>query len=144
MKIPFILLSENSGTPMTGQASNIEISISKDGGQFAPSANAAEEFSPGYYSIELTEDELSVEQFAVIEIVCPDAQLVVKQWTPDSGGTADKDAIAEAVWTRKPRQLTSDAHEIIVPETSDVHNIIEPNRILKVTSEVNLTIEPNN
>lgn len=132
MKIPFVLLSENSGTPITGQAANIEISISKDGGQFAPSTNAAEEFSPGYYSIELTEDELTVEQFAIVEIACPGAQLVVKQWTPDSGGTADKDAIAEAVWKRTPRQLTSDAHDII-----------EPNSVLSVTSAVKLTIEPN-
>ena len=131
-QIPFLLISEIDGSLLEGQMENVAIRISKDGGDFRVATNNAEEFDEGYYCIELTDEELDVEQFAVIKIVCPGAQLVVKQWTPDSGGTADKEAIAEAVWNHKRRTLTSEAHEII-----------EPNSVLSVTSAVKLTIEPN-
>lgn len=132
MKIPFILLSETDGSPLTGKSADIDIRISKDCGEFSMSANTAEEFSPGYYSIELTEDELTVEQFAIVEIACPGAQLIVKQWMPETGSSDNAQAIAKTVWNYKLRQLTSDASDII-----------EPNTTLSVTSAVKLTIEPN-
>lgn len=117
MKLPFILLSDSDGTPVVGASENITVRINKDGGDFCDATNNAEEFDEGYYCIELTDEELVVDDFAIIEISCPGAQRVVKKWTPDSGGTADKEAIAEAVWDHKRRTLTSEAHEIIEPNS---------------------------
>lgn len=113
-KIPFILLSESDGSPVVGASENIIVRINKDGEGFNTATNAAEEFSPGYYSIELTDSELKCEQFVVVEISCTGAQQRVFSYTPE-GIEADAQAIASAVWKHRIRKLTTEVTEIIEP-----------------------------
>lgn len=91
--IPFMLFSSTDGTFLTEQAENITVRISKDGTEFVTVEAVPTEFSAGYYLIAVEESLLDVEQFALIEISCPGAQLVVKQWSPEQiqTGTATVD-----------------------------------------------------
>lgn len=120
-KLPFILYSSSSYSPMKGQAENIVVRISTDGGEFATSTNMAEEFNSGYYCIELTDEELECQQFAVVEISCPGAQTRAFSYTTD---------VAENVWDYKERTLTSKIPEYIDPDEDvepDVEEYIYPN-----------------
>ena len=108
MKIPFLLLSSADGSPMPGVASQIAVTVSKDGGAFVASTYRPTQFAPGYYQVELTDAELDVTDYAIIEITCPGAQKNVKQWTPEASAVVDVDAVAAAVWNAKKRTLTFD------------------------------------
>lgn len=90
---------------MAGMAAQIVVRISKDGGDFSESTNSPTQFAPGYYKIVLTADELNVVDFALIDITCPGAQKIVKQWTPETD-SVDVTSVAEAVWTAPLRTLT--------------------------------------
>ena len=106
MKIPFLLLSSSDGSPMSGVASQIAVTVSKDGGAFVASTYRPTQFAPGYYQVELTAAELDVTEYAIIEITCPGAQKIVKQYTPDASAVVDVDAVAAAVWNAPFRTLT--------------------------------------
>lgn len=108
MKIPFLLLSCSDGSPMPGVASQIAVIVSKDGGAFVASTYRPTQFAPGYYQVELTDAELDVTEYAIIEITCPGAQKIVKQYTPDASAVVDVDSVAAAVWNAPRRTLTFD------------------------------------
>lgn len=108
MKIPFLLLAESDGSPMPGMANQINVTLSKDGSAFVAATNRPRQFAPGYYQLELTAAELDVTEYAIIEITCPGAQKIVKQYTPDASAVVDVDAVAAAVWNAKKRTLTFD------------------------------------
>ena len=67
---------------MPGKAEQTTVTLSKDGSAFVAATNSPTEFATGYYTVELTDDELKVNEFAIINIVCPGAQKFVKQYTP--------------------------------------------------------------
>ncbi len=141
LHLPFILLSDINASLMEGQAENVAVRISIDGDGFNPATNAAEEFAPGYYCIELTDSELDCEHFVIVEITCTGAQRRVFSYTPE-GVKADAQAIAAAVWNHRIRKLTSEVAEIIEPNTIggyDGTGVIEPNSVNLETQ----IIEPN-
>lgn len=146
--IPFMLFSSTDGTFLTGQAENISVRISKDGTEFVNVEAVPTEFSAGYYFISVDDNLLDVVQFALIEITCPGAQLVVKQWSPEQiqSGTVTVDleslkAYGDANWKTATGFSTFDPKRDTVtidPEQAAMiangtggailADIIEPNR----------------
>ena len=113
--LAFILYANNSFTPLTGQEENVIVRINKDGSGFSPATNSVNEFSPGYYSIILTDSELKCEQFVIVEITCTGAQRRVFCYTPDN--------VAKKVWEYPNRKLTNE-----IPDIPENPEYIYPNQ----------------
>ena len=66
-RIPFILLSTTDGSPLTGATPSV--TISKDGGTFASATNNPAEIGNGYYYVDLTTAETTVNNNVIIRMV---------------------------------------------------------------------------
>ena len=71
-RIPFILLSTTDGSPLTGASPTV--TISKDGGAFAAATNNPAEIGNGYYYIDLTTAETTVNNNVIVRATATGAQ----------------------------------------------------------------------
>ena len=107
MDITFTLQSTTDGSLLTGQASNVTVYISKDGGSFAATTNAAAEIGRGLYKVTLTSAE---SEFTTLyyQPVCTGAQtntyaLDAPVTMPTVPSAADN---ATAVWEAQTKEVT--------------------------------------
>ena len=80
-RIPFILLSTTDGTPITGATPSV--TISKDGGAFANATNTPAEIGNGYYYVDLTTTETTVNNNVIVRATATGAQPTAVVWEPE-------------------------------------------------------------
>ena len=107
MDIYFALQSDSDGTPMTGQASNVTVYLSIDGGSYATSTNAAAEIGHGAYKVTLTSAE-SEFQTLLYAPVCTGAQSNIYQLDAAPAIPTASDN-ATAVWGAASKIVTIDS-----------------------------------
>ena len=110
MDITFTLQSITDGSLMTNQAANVTVYISKDGGYFAATTNAAQEIGRGLYKVTLTSAEA---EFTTLyyQPVCTGAQtntyaLDAPVTMPTVPSASDN---ATAVWGAASKIVTIDS-----------------------------------
>ena len=96
-RIPFILLSTSDGSPLTGAAPTV--TISKDGGAFASATNQPHEIGNGYYYVDLTTAETTVNNNVIVRATATGAQPTAIVWEPeqDLSGLSTFDPSTDAV-----------------------------------------------
>ena len=80
-RIPFILLSTSDGSPLTGATPSV--TISKDGGAFASATNTPAEIGNGYYYVDLTTAETTVNNNVIVRATATGAQPTAVVWEPE-------------------------------------------------------------
>ena len=104
MDIYFALQSDSDGTPMTGQAANVTVYLSIDGGSFTASTNSAAEIGRGAYKVTLTSAEAAFSTLLYAP-VCTGAQSNIYQLdaAPAIPSASDN---AQAVWGAQTKEVT--------------------------------------
>ena len=107
MDIIFTLQSTTDGSLMTGQASNVTVYLSIDGGSYTASTNAAQEIGRGAYKVTLTSVEVAFTTLLYAP-VCTGAQSNIYQLdaAPTIPSASDN---AQAVWGAAQKIVTIDA-----------------------------------
>ena len=80
-RIPFILLSTTDGSPLTGATPSV--TISKDGAAFASATNTPAEIGNGYYYVDLTATETTVNNNVIVRATATGAQPTAVVWEPE-------------------------------------------------------------
>ena len=104
MDIYFALQSDTDGTPLTGEAANVTVYLSIDGGSFTASTNAAQEIGRGAYKVTLTYAEAAFSTLLYAP-VCTGAQSNIYQLdaAPTIPTASDN---ATAVWGAQTKEIT--------------------------------------
>lgn len=107
MDIYFALQSDSDGTPLTGQAANVTVYISKDGGAYAATTNAAQEIGRGSYKVTLTSAEAAFSTLLYAP-VCTGAQsnILIKEADPVMPTVPTAADNATAVWGAQTKEVT--------------------------------------
>ena len=110
MDIYFALQSDSDGSPMTGEAANVTVYISKDGGSFAATTNAAAEIGRGAYKVTLTSAESEFSTLLYCP-VCSGAQtnILIKDADPVMPTVPSAADNAQAVWDAQTKEVTINA-----------------------------------
>lgn len=102
-RIPFILLAASDGSPITGAAPSV--TISKDGAVFASATNSPAEIGNGYYYIDLTSAETTVNNNVIVRATATGAQPTAVVWEPEQAIPTAADN-ATAVWGAQTKEVT--------------------------------------
>lgn len=108
-RIPFILLSTSDGSPITGATPSV--TISKDGAAFTSATNSPAEIGNGYYYVDLTTAETTVNNNVIVRATATGAQPTAVVWEPEQAmpnvpTAADN---ATAVWGAQDKIVTIDS-----------------------------------
>lgn len=121
---------DSSGNPKTGDASNITVRISKDGGSLTATTNTPAEVdatnAPGLYRITLTATEMDANSILVVPksstsgVQCTAVNIITERGRLDAAvstraapgdamtlTTSERSSVAQAVWEYTTRTLTS-------------------------------------
>lgn len=109
-KFPFQIFSSTTHAPMSGQASNITVMLSKDGTTPVLATNPVTEVGTSYYTIQLTDSELNCTDFVEIDITCPGADKRQFAFMEYGNGVT-----AKGVWEYGTRSLTQYQASDIAP-----------------------------
>ena len=102
-RIPFILLSTSDGSPITGATPSV--TISKDGAAFAAATNSPAEIGNGYYYVDLTTAETTVNNNVIVRATATGAQPTAVVWEPEQAVPTASDN-AQAVWGAQTKEVT--------------------------------------
>ena len=94
------------GSPITGGTPTV--TISKDGGSFANATNTPAEIGNGYYYIDLTQSEITVNNNVIIRAAATGAQPTAIVWEPEQTVPTAADN-ASAVWGAAQKVVTIDS-----------------------------------
>ena len=104
MDITFTLQSTTDGSLLTGQAANVTVYLSIDGGNYAASTNTAQEIGRGAYKVTLTSAEAAF-QTLLYAPVCTGAQSNIYQLDAAPAIPTASDN-AQAVWGAQTKEVT--------------------------------------
>ena len=102
-RIPFILLSTSDGSPVTGATPTV--TISKDGAAFIAATNTPAEIGNGYYYVDLTTAETTVNNNVIVRATATGAQPTAVVWEPEQTIPTAADN-ATAVWGAQTKEVT--------------------------------------
>ena len=143
MDIYFALQSDTDGSPLTGEAANVTVYISKDGGAFAATTNAAAEVGRGLYKVTLTSAE---SEFTTLyyQPVCTGAQTntyaIDAPVTMPTVPTAQDNA--SAVWGAAQKIVTIDSTQAATLATASALSTVGDNVTAVKAKTDNLPANP--